>query len=259
MLPEWKTAEPLDYSPLVSCICLTYNRAPNHLHLLGEAVESFLRQDYPNKELIILNDTPGQHLECDEPGVIVINYSERFPALGDKFNAAIAQANGALIAPWDDDDINLPWRLSSSVSQIGNGDYFNPGFYWFLDGHGLHSDRSSGVGHFTTLISRGAFDRVGGYPAVSLGVDFEMDQLLRATQDHVVAPDLGYRPLELDEWFYIYRWGVSPIHLSANGDETLWDVIGKQPIAPGRFAIEPHWRSDYVADVREAMIAVAVS
>ncbi|CAN5701185.1 hypothetical protein BH09CHL1_BH09CHL1_08450 [soil metagenome] len=255
----WNTAEPLDYSPLVSCICLTYNRAPDHLHLLGEAVESFLRQDYPNKELIILNDTPGQHLECDEPGVIVINYGERFPTLGEKFNAAIAQANGALIAPWDDDDINLPWRLRTSVNLIGNGDYFNPGLYWFLDGHGLHSDQSSGVGHFTTLISREAFDRVGGYPAVSLGVDFEMDQLLRTTQEHVVAPDSGYRPLQLEEWSYIYRWGVSPIHLSANGDETLWDVLGRQPIASGRFTIEPRWRSDYVADVREAMAQVAVS
>ena len=48
--------------PLVSCICPTYNRPPRHQHLLEEAIASFLRQDYPNKELIVLNDCPGQEL-----------------------------------------------------------------------------------------------------------------------------------------------------------------------------------------------------
>jgi hypothetical protein len=56
----------VDRYPFVSCICLTYNRAPNHLHLIGEAVESYLRQTYPagyRRQLFILNDTPGQDLE----------------------------------------------------------------------------------------------------------------------------------------------------------------------------------------------------
>ena len=251
--PIYKVAPPLEYSPLVSCICLTYNRAPDHLHLLEETVESFLRQDYPNKELIVFNDTPGQELICHEPGVIVINEPERYPTLGEKFNAAIAHANGALLAPWDDDDINLPWRLSLSVELLGDGDYFNAGYYWFLDPSGLSHDHALGVGHFTSLLSRKAFDSVGGYPPVSLGVDYEMDQLLRATQETVVSQETGYRPLLLGEWFYIYRWGVSPHHLSANGDATRWDLIGTQPIVTGRFAIEPRWLADYTAMTRNAI------
>jgi glycosyltransferase involved in cell wall biosynthesis len=253
---RYKTAEPLTYSPLVSAICLTYNRAPDNLHLLDEAVESFLRQDYPNKELIVFNDTPGQELVCNAPGVIVINAPERLPTLGEKFNAAIAHAHGMLLAPWDDDDINLPWRLSTSVAMLGAGDYYNAGDYWFLDGSGLHHDHALGVGHFTSLISRRAYDSVGGYPAVSLGVDYEMDQLLRATQPNVVSRETGYRPLTIDEWFYLYRWGVSPVHLSANGDPTLWDRIGARPITPGRFTIEPRWYADYVAMTREAIARV---
>jgi cellulose synthase/poly-beta-1,6-N-acetylglucosamine synthase-like glycosyltransferase len=63
---------------LVSCVCPTYNRPPHYHHLLEEAIESFLRQDYPNKELIVLNDCPGQELICDGPGVRVVNVGERF-------------------------------------------------------------------------------------------------------------------------------------------------------------------------------------
>jgi glycosyltransferase involved in cell wall biosynthesis len=52
----------------VSCICPTYNRPPNYQWLLEEAIESFLRQDYAEKELLVLNDCAGQELVCDAPG-----------------------------------------------------------------------------------------------------------------------------------------------------------------------------------------------
>ena len=48
--------------PAVSCICLTYGRVA----LLEEAIESFLRQDYPGvKELVVLNDLDRFHLAMD--------------------------------------------------------------------------------------------------------------------------------------------------------------------------------------------------
>ena len=155
--------------PLVSCICPTYNRPPRYQHLLEEAIASFLRQDYPNKELIVLNDCPGQELICDEPGVRVVNVAERFPSIGDKQNAAVGLARGELIAPWDDDDISLPWRLSLSVERLGDGDYFNPRCYWFLDNEGLHFDHPMGYAHNASLFRRAAFEGVGGYPSKSFG------------------------------------------------------------------------------------------
>jgi len=59
--------------PLISCICPTYNRLPKYQFLLEESIESFLRQDYPNKESIVLNDTPGQELRCEANGVTIVN------------------------------------------------------------------------------------------------------------------------------------------------------------------------------------------
>ncbi len=43
----------------ISCLCPTYNRGSGKLNLLQEAVECFRRQDNPDRELIIGNDTPG--------------------------------------------------------------------------------------------------------------------------------------------------------------------------------------------------------
>ena len=38
--------------PMVTCILPTYNRR----HYVSKAIEYFLRQDYPNKQLIIIDD-----------------------------------------------------------------------------------------------------------------------------------------------------------------------------------------------------------
>jgi glycosyl transferase family 2 len=239
-----------DYSPLVRCICMTYNRPPDKQDLVEEAIESFLRQTYPNKELIVLNDCPGQELICDAPGVRVINLPERFPTLGDKQNAAVRLSQGELIAFWDD-DVNLPWRLAFSVDRLGAADYFNPRAYWFLEPAGLHADHAMGYAHNASLFTRAAFESVGGYPAISVGYDATMDGLLGTGTAHVVDPLRGAAKLTTGEWFYIYRWGVSPVHISGRGEgETFYQEIGARPVQPGTFRLHPDWRRDYVADTR---------
>jgi glycosyltransferase involved in cell wall biosynthesis len=232
--------------PLVSCICPTYGRPPDYQHLLEEAIESFLRQTYPHKELIVLNDCREQELVCDAPGVRVINISERFPTLGDKYNVAILFARGALIAPWEDDDISLPWRLTLSVERLGRAAYYNPRYYWFLDGEGLHAEHIMGVGHNLSLFTRDAFDAVGGYPAISGPQDLHMDDALRST-----VPLAEGEKLTQNEWFYIYRWGVSPTHLSGHvSPEEFYRTFGERPVPSGRFLLQPRWLNDYVAQTR---------
>jgi glycosyltransferase involved in cell wall biosynthesis len=238
--------------PLVSCICPTYNRPPHYQHLLEEAIASFLRQDYPNKELIVLNDCPGQELICDEPGVRVVNVAERFPSLGDKHNAAVGLARGELIALWDDDDISLPWRLSLSVERLGDADYFNPRCYWYLDTKGLHFDHSMGYGHSVSLFRRAALEGVGGYPSKSLGYDAALDAAFSGLA-HAADPLRGDKELTRGEWFYIVRWGVSPVHVSGLGVEDFYGEIGKLPVVEACFHLAPHWRRDYVAETRRLL------
>jgi glycosyltransferase involved in cell wall biosynthesis len=239
--------------PMISCICGTYNRPPTHQHLLEEAIESFLRQTYPHKELVVLNDCPGQELVCDAPGVRVVNLDERLPSLGDKWNAAIDLSRGELIALWNDDDISLPNRLAFSLERLGDGDYFNPRRYWFWDANGLHSDHSMGYAHNASLFTRAAFEAVGGYPSISLGDDAAMDAALLEKMERVVDPLRGYPELAPSEWFYIYRWGVNPVHISGSADESFYQELGTRPVTAGRFHLSPHWEQDYVAATRRKL------
>jgi glycosyltransferase involved in cell wall biosynthesis len=234
----------------VSCITVTYNRPPRHQSLVEEAIESFLRQDYPQKELIVLNDCPGQRLACAAPGVTVVNWPRRFRSLGEKRNAAAALADGYALLPWDDDDIMLPWRISTSVRRLGGADYFNPSRYWFIDSAGLHRDHGRALAHGCSIFTRSAFDRIGGYPPINVGEDMEFDHALRRTPGVTVAA----ADLPADDWYYLYRWGVSPVHLSSHGPGDGWyEEIGRRPVEPGLYVLRPHWRDNYVARTKAAL------
>jgi glycosyltransferase involved in cell wall biosynthesis len=235
----------------VSCICPTYNRPPDSQWLVEEAIESFLRQDYPDKELIVLNDCPGQELICDALDVCVINVPRRFRSYGEKLNAGIALAQGSHIALWNDDDIMLPWRLSKSLERLADAGYYNPQVYWFLDSAGLHTDHQMGVGHICSMFTRSAFDVVDGYPHIT----GEEDQILdRRLKTHPGVKQASLSVLRIDEWFYIYRWGVSSVHLSGRQPIEEWyKRIGEMPVEQGQYVLRPHWREDYVRSTRNAI------
>lgn len=237
--------------PLVSCICPTYARPPDYLHLLAEAVESFTRQKYHNKELLLLNDCPDQKLSCDVPQVRVVNVGKRYSSLGEKYNAAIEMADGQIILPWEDDDISLPNRISQAVECISWGAYWNPQRTWFLSGETLHSDHVHGICHNASAFRRFAWRDMGGYPSISGAQDAVMDGKLKALGGQCGAP-LSPDP---SEWTYIYRWGVSPVHLSGRAPHDDWyREVGRLWVQPGAYRIVPGWRQDY-----EAMAAAHVA
>jgi glycosyltransferase involved in cell wall biosynthesis len=101
--------------PLVSCIMPTYNRR----QFVPQALQSFRQQDYPNRELIIIDDGSDGigDLIQDVPGVCY----QRLPArmsIGAKRNLACQHARGEIIAHWDDDDWYSSDRLRYQVAPI---------------------------------------------------------------------------------------------------------------------------------------------
>jgi hypothetical protein len=146
----------------------------------------------------------------------------------------------------------LPWRLSLSVERLGDGDYFNPRSYWFLDNEGLHFDHPMGYANNASLFRRAAFEGVGGYPSKSFGADAALDAAFSGLA-HAVDPRRGDKELTRGEWFYIYRWGVSPAHMSGSGVEDFYREVGKLPIVEGRFHLSPHWRRDYLGETRRLL------
>jgi O-antigen biosynthesis protein len=102
-------------APLASCLMPTANRRA----FVPRAIAHFLRQNYPSRELVIVDD--GSEPVADlVPADERIRY-ERLPkrtVLGKKRNIACECARGEVLVNWDDDDWFASWRLRYQVEQL---------------------------------------------------------------------------------------------------------------------------------------------
>jgi glycosyltransferase involved in cell wall biosynthesis len=101
--------------PLVSSIMPTRNRRS----FLPLALQTFLAQDYPNRELVIVED--GEQDVSDMiRGLACVRYLRAPPrsSIGHKRNLACQSARGDIIAHWDDDDWYGVGRLSHQVAPL---------------------------------------------------------------------------------------------------------------------------------------------
>jgi glycosyltransferase involved in cell wall biosynthesis len=105
--------------PFVSCIMPTRNRR----RFLSQAIWYFLRQDYRNREIIIVDD--GEDCVQDniprDPRIHYIRLPAR-ASIGAKRNIACEISQGELIAHWDDDDWIGPERLTRQVESLLGAD-----------------------------------------------------------------------------------------------------------------------------------------
>lgn len=236
-----------DDPPLISCVLVTYNRVPQHQWLLEEAIESFVRQDYPNAELIVLNDCGEQELVCDAPGVRVFNAPERFETLAEHWNLAVHLADGAWIAPWNDAVISLPHRLSTSLRLLlrDGAAVLAPDGAWVLDAVGLDHQRPipTGAAHSLSLYAKELWAEVGGYPVRSEGAETAM---LATIRDAATGGRVPEGSLPLSHWFAIVREDLPGLAFPASPDAATYARIGQEPIQPGLFVLEPRWHTDYV-------------
>ena len=104
---------------LVSCVMPTFDRRV----FVPQAVRYFLRQDYPAKELIIVDDGPEpvRDLLPADPRIVYHRLESRM-VLGAKRNLACELAHGPVIVHWDDDDWASPERVSVQVAALTTGD-----------------------------------------------------------------------------------------------------------------------------------------
>ena len=108
-------------TPLISVIIPTYkNRG-----LLNQSIESALNQDYPNIELIVVDDNNPETVERKETEAIMDKYTLKENVYYIKHevnkngaaarNTGIRHAKGDYIAFLDDDDFFLPRKLTSQI------------------------------------------------------------------------------------------------------------------------------------------------
>jgi glycosyltransferase involved in cell wall biosynthesis len=166
--------------PLVSCIMPTFNRRA----FIPLALKSFLSQDYPNKELIIVDDGDDKIGALVEglPGVSCVPLSYR-ASIGSKRNLACEMARGEIIAHWDDDDWYGPSRLRYQAMPIIRGEAevtglenafvmeLPAGQFWTTSSQ-LHQQMFVGNVHGGTLVFRKDLIAEGlRYPEVDLAED----------------------------------------------------------------------------------------
>jgi len=166
--------------PLISCIMPTRNRRA----FIKQAIAYFARQDYPNLELIIIDDgdDPVADLVPADPRIRYLRLSAPI-SIGAKRNQACALARGEIIAHWDDDDWYSPQRLSHQVKPLLDGTADVTGletacFFeleswraWRVTAE-LHRRLFVGDVHGGTLVYwRRVWKRLAHYPETSLAED----------------------------------------------------------------------------------------
>ena len=229
--------------PMATCLCATYGRPI----LLGEAVKCFLDQDYSNKELIIVNDQEGVTLIREDlpPTVRIYNCPKRFQSLGEKRNYMKSLGSGDYYFVWDDDDLYMPHRISTSIKLMEQYRSDKPDIikaHWAVASVN-NSDYTfqSNMFHSQSCITK-EYIMKNQYPTKSIGedVDFEQHGSARVI-DPVVWP------------FYVYRWGCNTFHLSGVSDsDKAWGFAQKACAnQTGEIIIKAEFQKDYWKDIAD--------
>jgi glycosyltransferase involved in cell wall biosynthesis len=239
-------------SPKVSCVCPTFART----HLLAEAIESFIRQDYLGEtELIVLNDFYRQNIIFNHQKVKIVNHAERYATLGEKRHAAYKLATGDILVTWGDDDIHLPNRVTRIIKHLADDDMCFEGWYYALMHDGLFLERRSTAG--AMAVRSESYHRWGGIPPIDVGEDVAFNALAKKAN-----PSKTIRSCQ-DTPAFLYRWhGTKRRHVSGTGSANPYRFMlecaeksveeGEEP--SGDVYITPVWREDYVEKVKHAKL-----
>jgi len=220
----------------LAALCCTYRRP----HLLGQLIESFLRQDYPSelRELVILDDA-GQYENQEGDGWRLISIPQRFHSLGEKRNACAAlaspDAQGFLVA--DDDDIYLPHWFSATAEALKQAEWSRPSLVLLEHDDRLKEHETGGLYHGGWALRRTAFYRVRGYAALNNGEDQELAGRLVAAGVTECDPCRHAPP------FYIYRYDNTSYHLSYM-DDRGYECLGDRSKI-GKASLHFGWPRDY--------------
>ena len=184
--------------PLISCIMPTRGRPG----FVARAIAYFRRQDYPNRQLVIVHRDDGDLPEAVEAEDILLVRTDE-ESIGAMRNRAVAAAGGDIIAHWDDDDWHGPRRLSRQAAPILDGVADITGLndtlflvvpgedYWEVTPDLFARLFVENVHGGTLMFHRDAWRRSGPYPEISLRED--ADFLSRAVADGARLCRLGGR------------------------------------------------------------------
>jgi glycosyltransferase involved in cell wall biosynthesis len=164
--------------PLVTCIMPTANRQ----EFIPKAIQYFLQQDYPYKELVIIDDG-----EKSIAGMLPNLYSIRYfylqqkQCIGTKRNIACEKAAGSIIIHWDDDDwyannwityqVNSILKNEADICGLSHVQFFSVKSqkFYFRKDENFRKNWLSGA----TLVYRKAFWSKNPFKNIHVGEDIQ--------------------------------------------------------------------------------------
>lgn len=187
--------------PKVSCLMATHGRYAD----VCRAVLDFARQDYPNAELIILNNHPSP-LSCDLPDVKIINEPGHETLGACRLRLLELSAGADYIRTWDDDDVYLPWTISQGVAHIGDHVAFKPSHSWFNpEGGGFRLEDNV---FEAAMLTRRDFAEAHPYQCTAGDEHLTLVEAIHNSPTGLKRRDVGV-------WSsYVYRWGWGVHHIS---------------------------------------------
>mgnify|MGYP003674145434 CR=1 FL=1 len=197
--------------PKVTCLCATKGR----YELLRSSISYFLLQDYPNKELIIFNNhaTPMELSPfLEKQGNIRLINGGEFDSIAEVYTTALTHVdeNTTFVSIWDDDDIYLPWHISTGVKYLANGEKlaWQPKDQLGIDENHeqypkIHALRNNCEG--SIIVQYKALKEAGFGPEE--GADENNQQHPHPVWTHHVNQNGGFVYSDCSENSYVYFWG----------------------------------------------------
>jgi hypothetical protein len=218
----------------LAVVCVTYNRPRQ----LGQMIRCFERQDYADRELLVLDDV-GQYRPTQGERWRLVSVAGRYATLGEKRNAAaqLVSPDAEAFAVWDDDDLYMPWALRASAAALQRAPWSRPSrvLHPLPDGS-LRQHRTGGLFHSGWAYRREAFEQAGGYPSINNGEDQGLAERFRRLGVAECDPlQSGLPP------FLVYPWDNAR-HFSAAGPRG-YERWARQPIQPAALIpSDPPWQ-----------------
>jgi O-antigen biosynthesis protein len=203
--------------PFVTCMCLTRNRRD----WLPKAIQCFLNQTYPRKELLIVADGVDVRdlLPADDSSVRLIHLAQRI-SIGEKRNYACSRAAGSVICHWDDDDWSEADRVAEQVERLKERDvtgyctmFFTDGGNWWM----YTAPPSYAVG--TSLCYRRSWWLRHPFQSVNVGEDNAFVLQAAAEQQLVSVPAQNRMHAT------IHSGNSSPRIYGSNWKQVLWATL----------------------------------
>ena len=115
----------MNAKPLVSVITCTHNRPL----FLRKAIDLFMAQTYPNKEMLVMDDGPAGTVP-DVSGLPIRHVRiQPYTWVTQKHRMAFELCRGEFVGYWDDDDYFSPERLATQAQHLIDGKADAVGFH----------------------------------------------------------------------------------------------------------------------------------